>query len=98
MAFAKFFCRLCCLFIFFMTTTAYSQNSKQQCDTNIELLRRDLISMLNKTAAMPPIAQVYTAAKKRYDELQAMRNRGDFSSCVIESERVLNITRPYGNR
>jgi hypothetical protein len=54
--------------------------------------------MLNKTAAMPPIAQAYVAAKKRYDDLRSMESRGDYASCVTESERVLRITKPYGNR
>jgi hypothetical protein len=76
----------------------YAQSMGQQCSNNIELLRRDLISMLNKTAAMPPIAQAYVAAKSRYDDLKAMESRGDYSSCVAESERVLRITKPYGNR
>ena len=76
----------------------YAQSMIQQCSNNIELLRRDLISMLNKTAAMPPIAQAYVAAKKRYDDLRSMESRGDYASCVTESERVLRITKPYGNR
>jgi len=94
----KFIFSLSCFLMLIGTTSAYSQNAMQQCETNIELLKRDLISMLNKTPAMPPIAQVYTAAKSRYDQLQMMRNRGDYTSCAIESERVLRITRPYGNR
>ena len=53
--------------------------------------------MLNKTAAMPPIAQAYVAAKSRYDDLKAMESRGDYASCVAESERVLRITKPYGS-
>jgi len=76
----------------------YAQSMGQQCSNNIELLRRDLISMLNKTAAMPPIAQAYVAAKTRYDDLKSMESRGDYASCVAESERVLRITKPYGNR
>jgi hypothetical protein len=75
-----------------------AQTMGQQCSSNIELLRQDLNSMLNKTVAMPPVAQVYVAAKKRYDDLRAMESRRDFASCVTESERVLQITKPYGNR
>ena len=75
-----------------------AQSMAQQCSNNIELLRRDLISMLNKTAAMPPVAQVFVAAKTRYDDLRSMESRGDYASCVAESERVLRITKPYGNR
>lgn len=75
-----------------------AQNMGRQCSNNIELLRQDLISMLSKTAAMPPVAQVYVAAKARYEDLRAMEGRGDFASCVTESERVLRITKSYGNR
>ena len=81
-----------------LCSPSFAQIASQQCSNNIELLRRDLISMLNKTAAMPPVAQVYVAAKKRYDDLRSMESRGDYASCVAESERVLRITKPYGNR
>ena len=89
----------CFIFLYILfTPTAFSQSSKKQCESNIELLRLDLISMLNKTVAMPPVATVYVAAKKKYDSLQDMRNRMNYSECVDESQRVLNITKPYGNR
>ena len=81
-----------------LSSPSFAQSASQQCSNNIELLRRDLVSMLNKTAAMPPVAQVYVAAKTRYDDLRSMESRGDYASCVTESERVLRITKPYGNR
>ena len=81
-----------------LSSPSFAQSTSQQCSNNIELLRRDLISMLNKTAAMPPIAQAYVAAKTRFDDLKSMESRGDYASCVAESERVLRITKPYGNR
>jgi hypothetical protein len=86
------------LLVLSLSTGVNAQNMGQQCSNNIELLRRDLISMLNKTAAMPPVAQVYVAAKTRYDDLKAMESRRDFASCVTESERVLRTTKPYGSR
>lgn len=86
------------LVILFIPIGATAQSSRSLCDENIEYLRLDLISMLNKTVAMPPIAQVYRAARGRYDELLIMQNRGEYYSCVSESERVLRITKPYGNR
>jgi len=51
----------------FLSPTVSAQSTSQQFSNNIELLRRDPISMLNKTAAMPPVAQAYVAAKARYD-------------------------------
>jgi hypothetical protein len=86
------------LLILNLPASVYAQSMGQQCSNNIELLRRDLISMLNKTAAMPPVAQAYVAAKTRYDDLKAMESRGNYETCVAESERVLRITKPYGNR
>jgi hypothetical protein len=86
------------LFSASLSITVSAQSIGQQCSNNIELLKRDLISMLNKTAAMPPVAQVYVAAKTRYDDLRVMESRGDYASCVEESVRVLRITKPYGNR
>lgn len=78
--------------------TGFTQNVKSDCESNIELLRRDMLSMLDKIPAMPPVAQVYTAAKERFTDLNNMKNSGKYSECVSESERVLRITRPYGNR
>ena len=59
---------------------------------------RDLNSVLNKPAAMPPVAEVDVEAKTRYNDLRSMESLGDYASCVTESERVLRITKPYGNR
>jgi hypothetical protein len=87
-----------CLLAVTLSSPSFAQSISQQCSNNIELLRRDLVSMLNKTAAMPPVAQAYVAAKTRYDDLRSMESRGDYASCVAESERVLRITKPYGNR
>ena len=75
-----------------------AQGVKIQCDNNIEFLRQDLLSMLNKIPALPPISDVYRAAKDRYEDFKDLRSRGRFSECVAESERVLRVTRPYGSR
>jgi hypothetical protein len=75
-----------------------AQSLRADCDNGIELLRNDLLSMLNKIPALPPVVQVYIAAKERFDELNRMKNEGQYTECVSESERVLRITRPYGNR
>jgi hypothetical protein len=82
----------------FISCNLYAQSARYQCDENIESLRQDLLSMLNKIPAMPPITQVYTAARSRYDELKRMQDAGDFYTCATESERVLRITKPYGRR
>jgi len=86
------------LLVLILSFEVNAQSMAQQCSNNIELLRRDLISMLNKTSAMPPVAQTYVAAKTRYDNLREMESTGNFTLCVKESERVLQITKPYGNR
>jgi hypothetical protein len=78
--------------------SAIAQSAREQCSQNIEFLRQDLLVMLAKTPAMPPVAQVYVAAKERFDDIQSMRDRGDFQGCLGESKRVLQITKPYGNR
>jgi len=87
-------------FLFFFTFTVSSQplNAYQQCNANIELLRGDLLSMLKKIPGMPPIGEVYRAARERYEALQKMRDAMDMNSCLVESERVLRITKPYGRR
>lgn len=82
----------------FSMKSGLSQSMQKTCENNIELLRLDILSMLNKIPAMPPVVQVYTAAKERFNDLNRMKNDGKYSDCVSESERVLRITRPYGNR
>ena len=54
--------------------------------------------MLKKIPGMPPIGEVYRAARERYEALQKMRDAMDMNSCLVESERVLRITKPYGRR
>tara|TARA_B110000967_G_C18695910_1_gene465361 strand:- start:435 stop:602 length:168 start_codon:yes stop_codon:yes gene_type:complete len=54
--------------------------------------------MLKKIPAMPPIGEMYRAARERYEALKKMRDNMEISSCLVESERVLRITKPYGRR
>ena len=86
------------LVIFTFSTRSQTLNSYEQCSANIELLRSDLRSMLKKIPAMPPIGEVYRAARERYDVLQKMRGAMDIDSCLVESEKILRITKPYGRR
>lgn len=86
------------LVIFTFSARSQTLNSYEQCSANIELLRSDLLSMLKKIPAMPPIGEVYRAARERYDVLQKMRGAMDIDSCLVESEKILRITKPYGRR
>jgi hypothetical protein len=90
----KLFIGLCVIF----ATVTGAQSYRQECDAGINFLRQDLISLLRKTPAMPPLAEVYLAAKGRFDQIESMRNQGDFLGCANEAARVLQITKPYGNR
>ena len=87
-----------CIVFIMVSQAGYAQSAKNDCENNIEMLRKDLLSMLNKIPAMPPVAKVYSAAKDRLNDLTNMKNDGKYSECVSESERVLRITRPYGSR
>lgn len=81
-----------------IASAASAQSAAAVCESNIENIRKDLISMLNKIPAMPPLSQVYTAARERFEDVKSMRDRGQFQECAVEAERVARITRPYGNR
>ena len=81
-----------------IASSVSAQTAREQCAQNVDYLRQDLLSMLAKTPGMPPIAQVYVAAKERFDDIKTMYDRGDYQGCVNESRRVLQITKPYGNR
>ena len=69
-----------------------------QCQDNLELLRQDLISMLNKMPAMPPIAQIYRPVRDLYDQAKDAANTGDYQTCVSKTELALKYSKPYGNR
>jgi len=69
-----------------------------QCQENLELLRQDLISMLNKMPAMPPIAQIYRPVRDLYDQAKDAASSGDYQTCVSKTELALKYSKPYGNR
>ena len=75
---------------------SFSQTT--QCQNNLELLRQDLISMLNKMPAMPPIAQIYRPVRDLYDQAKDAANNGDYQTCVSKTELALKYSKPYGNR
>ncbi len=45
----------------------------EACRANLNLLGQDLISMLRKIPAMPPIAQIYTPVRRLYEEAKYAR-------------------------
>jgi hypothetical protein len=73
---------------------ALTQSPSQRFDINIQLLRKDLFSCTKKTATMPPNVSNNVASKK-YDEILNIRSIGDYALCVVETEGILRITRPY---
>jgi hypothetical protein len=77
---------------------ASAQEYRNQCDENIERLRKDLNIINKKIGAMPPLAKIYSVGLRRYYEFVELSEKGDFRTCVRESERVLNITRAYVGR
>jgi len=88
-----------CIFIFAVLLVCgpgFSQSV--QCKDNLELLRQDLISMLNKIPAMPPIAQIYRPVRDLYDQAKDAANSGDYLTCVSKTELALKYSKPYGNR
>jgi hypothetical protein len=76
--------------------SAFSQSAA--CDTNLRLLNSDLISMLNKIPAMPPVAQIYRPVRDLYEEAKVAKDRGNYSECVNKTELALKYSKPYGNR
>ncbi len=86
------------LFVFFwlIATSSFAQQST--CDANLRLLNGDLISMLNKIPAMPPVAQIYRPVRDLYEEAKSARDRGNYAECVNKSELALKYSKPYSNR
>lgn len=84
------------LLLGFSVNFAFSQSAA--CDTNLRLLNSDLISMLNKIPAMPPVAQIYRPVRDLYEEAKAAKERGNYSECVNKTELALRYSKPYGNR
>jgi len=86
------------LTILIIIATESSQAQTGPCQENLGLLRQDLISMLNKIPAMPPIAQIYSSVKDLYEQAKNAADRGDYQSCISKTELALKYSRPYGNR
>ena len=84
------------LISFGLFQTASAQTA--QCHENLELLRQDLISMLKKMPAMPPIAQIYRPVRDLYDQSKDAANSGDYQTCISKTELALKYSKPYGNR
>lgn len=84
------------ILLFGFAQCATAQNS--QCQDNLELLRQDLISMLNKIPAMPPISQIYRPVRDLYDQAKDAASSGDYQTCVSKTELALKYSKPYGNR
>lgn len=70
----------------------------EACRANLNLLGQDLISMLRKIPAMPPIAQIYTPVRRLYEEAKYARGRGDFKGCIEKTNLALKYSEPYGRR
>ena len=71
---------------------------EEACRANLNLLGQDLISMLRKIPAMPPITQIYTPVRRLYEEAKYARSRGDFESCIKKTNLALKYSKPYGRR
>ena len=91
---------------FFMFTLAansnvvYSQNRHNfsnsiQCRENLDNLRKDLIRILRKTPAMPPLAQLYAPLRRILNEQEYNYRNGNFKKCIHESEKALKISSMY---
>ena len=93
-------CSLFRLFIFSILsfTANYIFAQPSTCDINLRLLNSDLISMLNKIPAMPPVAQIYRPVKDLYEEAKSAKDKGNYSECVSKTELALKYSKPYGNR
>ena len=69
---------------------------EEACRANLNMLGQDLISMLRKIPAMPPIAQIYKPVRRLYEEAKYARSRGDFESCITKTNLALKYSKPYG--
>jgi hypothetical protein len=85
-------------FLAIFSNCSFANAQSGRCNDNLELLRQDLISMLKKIPAMPPIAQIYSPVRDLYDQAKDAANRGDYQSCVSKTDLALKHSKPYGNR
>lgn len=81
--------------------TFYSISSLAQsssCDSNLRLLNNDLLSMLNKIPAIPPIAEIYKPVRDLYYQALEAKERGNYSECISKTELALQYSKKYSNR
>lgn len=65
------------------------------CQSNIDRLRSDLIVILKKTPAMPPLAKLYGPLKSILNDAETSKTEGKYRDCVENTERGLKVSKAY---
>jgi hypothetical protein len=65
---------------------------------NLNQLRADLIAILRKMPAMPPLSEIYVELKGLLDKADDAQSVGDFSKCVVHSLLALKYSARYAYR
>ena len=71
------------------------QPPNNACNEKISQLNSDLQSILRKTPAMPPLAQIYSPLRDLYEQAKAARDAGKYSECVKKADSALQHSRAY---
>lgn len=79
---------------------AHAQNradlkNSTQCRENLDRLRKDLIRILRKTPAMPPLAKLYGPLRRILNEEENNYRAGYYVQCIYNTERALRISSMY---
>jgi hypothetical protein len=81
------------VFVFLHLLTAQGS-----CQFYLDEFGKNLLSMLNKIRAMPPIDQIYTPVKRLCDEAKYAAANGECEVCLNKADLALQYSKPYGGR
>lgn len=79
--------------LLFLSHNCIAQSS--MCNDKISQLNSDLQSILRKTPAMPPLAQIYSPLRGLYEDAKAARDVGDYQKCIQKADLALQHSRSY---
>ena len=72
-----------------------SQNSRQECQAEINKMREIYITVLRKIPAMPPLAQLSSGIQRALSNAEMSRDAGDYKSCVVNMQSQISIVQSY---
>lgn len=79
----------------FSSEIALAQNSRTDCQSEINRMREIYIAILRKIPAMPPLAQLSQGIQRSLNDAESSRDAGNFNQCVVQMRKQIQIVEGY---